>query len=206
MASGGGVGRAVRPVPGRATGGFRRPTIYGSAYEQGHSKRSVQTVIPLAARLGLDVVLRHAAGDEAHLARELSARPGGHRGVLALRGHPQDRRAPGRGVSAPCPCTGRVTGLTSCGPSPATETDGDSRRYRRCCCPVTCPTRSPTDPYYDLRGNRRARRERPDGDFARSCREVIRAGAPRSYWSGLQQDPAAHRSVFEAAVGLGGLG
>jgi hypothetical protein len=33
-------------------------------------------VIPLAARLGLDVVKRDAAGDEAHLARELSARPG----------------------------------------------------------------------------------------------------------------------------------
>jgi hypothetical protein len=33
-----------------------------------------------------------------------------------------------------------------------------------------------------------------------------RADAPRSYWSGLQQDPAAHRSVLEAAVGLGGLG
>jgi len=65
------------PFRGEPPEGLRRPdTVYGSAYEEGHSKRSVQTVTPLAARLGLDVVRRYAAGDESHLARELTARPG----------------------------------------------------------------------------------------------------------------------------------
>jgi hypothetical protein len=65
------------PSRGEPPAGLHRPdTVYGTAYEDGHSKRSVQTVTPLAARLGLDVVRRYAAGDEAHLARELVARPG----------------------------------------------------------------------------------------------------------------------------------
>ena len=56
---------------------LRRPdTIYASAHAGGHSKRSMQTVSPLAARLGLKVVKRYAAGDEGHLTREISARPG----------------------------------------------------------------------------------------------------------------------------------
>jgi hypothetical protein len=65
------------PSRGEPPAGLYRPhTVYGAAYENGHSKRSVQTVTPLAARLGLDVVRRYAAGDEAHLARELTSRPG----------------------------------------------------------------------------------------------------------------------------------
>jgi hypothetical protein len=57
--------------------GLRRPdTVYASAYEEGHSKRPVQTVTPLAARLGLEVVRRYTAGDEGHLAKELTSRPG----------------------------------------------------------------------------------------------------------------------------------
>jgi hypothetical protein len=56
---------------------LRRPdTIYASAHAGGHSKRSLQTVMPLAARLGLEVVKRYAAGDEGHLAKEISTRPG----------------------------------------------------------------------------------------------------------------------------------
>jgi len=56
---------------------LRRPdTIYASAHAGGHSKRSLQTVGPLAARLGLEVVKRYAAGDEAHLTKEISTRPG----------------------------------------------------------------------------------------------------------------------------------
>src|SRR5262245_60608857 len=56
---------------------LRRPdTIYASAYAGGHSKRSMQTVGPLASRLGLEVVKRYAAGDEAHLVKEVSSRPG----------------------------------------------------------------------------------------------------------------------------------
>jgi hypothetical protein len=65
------------PPCGDAPTGLRRPhSIYGPTLREGHSKRSVQTVTPLAARLGLEVITRYATGDEAHLARELSARPG----------------------------------------------------------------------------------------------------------------------------------
>jgi hypothetical protein len=65
------------PARGEPPSGLRRPdTIYGSAHAGGHSKRSEQTVTPLAARLGLDVIKRYAAGDETHLARELRTRPG----------------------------------------------------------------------------------------------------------------------------------
>jgi hypothetical protein len=56
---------------------LRRPdTIYASAHAGGHSKRSMQTVAPLAARLGLEVITRYAAGDEGHLTKEVSIRPG----------------------------------------------------------------------------------------------------------------------------------
>ena len=69
--------RAVRPSRGNSPAELRRPdTIYASAHTGGHSKRSLQTVGPLAARLGLEVVKRYAAGDEAHLAREIKNRPG----------------------------------------------------------------------------------------------------------------------------------
>jgi hypothetical protein len=56
---------------------LRRPdTIYASAHAGGDSKRSAQTVGPLASRLGLEVIKRYAAGDEAHLTEEISTRPG----------------------------------------------------------------------------------------------------------------------------------
>ena len=59
------------PSRGDSPAELRRPdTIYASAHAGGHSKRSLQTVGPLAARLGLEVVKRYAAGDEAHLARD----------------------------------------------------------------------------------------------------------------------------------------
>jgi hypothetical protein len=65
------------PSRGDPPAELRRPdTIYASAHAGGHSKRSMQTVSPLAARLGLKVVKRYAAGDEGHLTREVSARPG----------------------------------------------------------------------------------------------------------------------------------
>jgi broad specificity phosphatase PhoE len=65
------------PTRGNTPAELRRPdTIYASAYLGGHSKRSLQTVGPLAARLGLEVVKRYAAGDEAHLVKEISTRPG----------------------------------------------------------------------------------------------------------------------------------
>ena len=65
------------PSRGEPPAELRRPdTIYASAHAGGHSKRSMQTVGPLAARLGLQVVKRYAAGDEAHLVKEISTRPG----------------------------------------------------------------------------------------------------------------------------------
>jgi hypothetical protein len=66
-------------APSRAEppAGLHRPdTVYGPACEEGHSKRSVETVMPLAARLGLDVIIRYAAGEEDQLAKELTTRPG----------------------------------------------------------------------------------------------------------------------------------
>lgn len=65
------------PSRGEPPAGLSRPdTVYGCGFERGRSKRSVQTVAPLAARLGLDVISRYAEGDEARLAKELTARPG----------------------------------------------------------------------------------------------------------------------------------
>jgi broad specificity phosphatase PhoE len=65
------------PTRGDPPAELRRPdTIYASAYAGGHSKRSMQTVTPLAARLGLQVVKRYAAGDETRLTKEVSLRPG----------------------------------------------------------------------------------------------------------------------------------
>jgi hypothetical protein len=65
------------PSRGEPLAGLHRPdTVYGPACEEGHSKRSVETVMPLAARLGLDVITRYAAGEEEQLARELTSRPG----------------------------------------------------------------------------------------------------------------------------------
>jgi hypothetical protein len=65
------------PHGGEPPTGLHRPdAVYGPAYEPGRSVRSVQTVTPLAARLGLDVDTRYAAGEEAYLADELRTRPG----------------------------------------------------------------------------------------------------------------------------------
>ena len=70
------------PSRGDSPAELGRPdTIYASAFDAtvhggGHSKRSMQTVGPLAARLGLEVVNRYAVGDEAHLAKEITTRPG----------------------------------------------------------------------------------------------------------------------------------
>jgi hypothetical protein len=66
------------PSRGEPPSGLHRPdTVYGAGHRgEGHGKRAVQTVTPLAARLGLDVVTHYGPGDEAQLAKELSARPG----------------------------------------------------------------------------------------------------------------------------------
>lgn len=65
------------PARGRPPAGLHRPAaVYGSAAVHGRSKRAIETVKPLADRLGVPVVDRYAPGDEAKLAAELSARPG----------------------------------------------------------------------------------------------------------------------------------
>jgi len=67
----------LAPSRGEVPTELRRPdTIYACAHARGQSKRSAQTVAPLAARLGLEVVKRYAAGDEVHLCREIRTRPG----------------------------------------------------------------------------------------------------------------------------------
>ena len=73
----GALAQLFAPAHGRPPLGLRRPdSIYASAHGGGHSKRSIQTVAPLAARLGLEIVKRYAAGDEAHLAKEVGTRAG----------------------------------------------------------------------------------------------------------------------------------
>ena len=45
--------------------------IYGADPRGGQSKRSIQTVSPLAARLAIEVDTRYREGDEVHLAEEI---------------------------------------------------------------------------------------------------------------------------------------
>jgi hypothetical protein len=73
----GALGELFAPSRGAPPPELKRPdTIYASAHAGGHSKRSIQTVGPLAARLGLQIIKRYAAGDEARLTKETSTRPG----------------------------------------------------------------------------------------------------------------------------------
>ena len=65
------------PLTGNAAAGLRRPdAIYASASKGGHSKRAIQTVTPLAARLGLDIDRSFANGHERKLAEELLTHTG----------------------------------------------------------------------------------------------------------------------------------
>jgi hypothetical protein len=73
----GALAQLFAPSTGDPPRGLRRPdAIYGSAPESGQSKRAIQTVTPLAARLGLEVIRRYAHGHESALAKELVARTG----------------------------------------------------------------------------------------------------------------------------------
>jgi len=57
--------------------GLRRPDrVYGAGFRHGHSKREIQTVGPLAARLGVEVDTRYRSGEEARLAEEVRGLPG----------------------------------------------------------------------------------------------------------------------------------
>jgi hypothetical protein len=65
------------PARGRPPAGLWRPdAVYASAAHNGRSKRSIETVEPLARQLGIEVDDRYAPGDEAELVTELVGRPG----------------------------------------------------------------------------------------------------------------------------------
>ena len=65
------------PARGLPPAGLRRPNaVYASAARSGRSKRSFETVEPLARQLGVGVIDRYAPGQEAELVRELVNRPG----------------------------------------------------------------------------------------------------------------------------------
>lgn len=68
----GGLVELFAPVYGEPAPGLRRPDlIYATASEGGHSKRSIQTVLPLAGRLGIDIDRSFAHGEEQKLAEHL---------------------------------------------------------------------------------------------------------------------------------------
>ena len=73
----GGLAELFAPLYGQPAPGLRRPhVVYGSNHEGGRSKRSVQTVMALAARLGVDVDRSFAHGEEEKLAKHLRAGTG----------------------------------------------------------------------------------------------------------------------------------
>lgn len=73
----GGLAELLAPINGAPVAGLRKPdAVYGAAGRHGRSRRSVQTVIPLAERLGVEVVDRYAPGEEKKLVRELVTRQG----------------------------------------------------------------------------------------------------------------------------------
>jgi len=65
------------PSWGEPPAGLRRPdAIYAASFTGGRSKRALETVLPLAARLGVQVVDRFGHGHEKRLATHLKAHPG----------------------------------------------------------------------------------------------------------------------------------
>ena len=65
------------PARGRPPAGLWRPdAVYAATARNGHSRRSIETVAPLARQLGVRVVDGFASGEEAQLVAELVDRPG----------------------------------------------------------------------------------------------------------------------------------
>jgi broad specificity phosphatase PhoE len=65
------------PMRGLPPAGLWRPdAVYAAAARHGRSRRSIETVEPLARQLGLEVDDRYEPGQEAQLAAELVDRPG----------------------------------------------------------------------------------------------------------------------------------
>ena len=99
----------------------------------------MQTVSPLASRLGLKVVKRYAAGDEGHLTKEVIALPGAT--LIAWRHEALHSIPRHLGEVDPIPPdywpTDRFDVIWTFTP---TATGGASPRCRSSCCPATCPT------------------------------------------------------------------
>jgi hypothetical protein len=89
------------PQRGEPTAGLARPAaIHASGHGGGGSRRPVQTVTPLADRLGLDVHHHLLIGQEAELAGELTA----HRGPALVAWHHEAIPALVRAIGpAECP-------------------------------------------------------------------------------------------------------
>jgi phosphohistidine phosphatase SixA len=65
------------PARGRPPAGLWRPdAVYASAARDGRSRRSIETVEPLARQLGVEIVDRYAPDEERELVAELADRPG----------------------------------------------------------------------------------------------------------------------------------
>jgi hypothetical protein len=65
------------PMRGRPPAGLWRPdAVYAAAARHGRSRRSIETVEPLARQLGLEVDDRYEPGQEAQLTAELVDHPG----------------------------------------------------------------------------------------------------------------------------------
>ena len=65
------------PAHGEPPVGLRRPdSIYAASYTGGRSKRALETVFPLAERLGVQIDHGFGHGDEKKLARQLTTRSG----------------------------------------------------------------------------------------------------------------------------------
>jgi hypothetical protein len=65
------------PVARDTAPGLRRPdAVYGTDFAEGHSRRAVQSVAPLAARLGIEVDRTFAHGEERELAQRLLTHTG----------------------------------------------------------------------------------------------------------------------------------
>lgn len=82
------------PVRDRPPAGLWRPdAVYAAAARNGRSRRSIETVQPLAHRLGVPVVDRYAPGEEVQLVTELVDRPGAtlvswhHKSLRAITAH-----------------------------------------------------------------------------------------------------------------------
>lgn len=67
----GGLVELFAPVYGGPAPGLRRPDVIYASTSASHSKRSVQTVLPLASRLGVDIDDSFAHGQEHKLAKHL---------------------------------------------------------------------------------------------------------------------------------------